>query len=232
MRAVKLQRRLKTVGREIRAVKAGLKGLEEAGAVTAAAAVDADPLDKGAAAAEGARQEVAVKPEAPAAPEDGAASAAGSQLQRATMLQRLEALRAKKAQLQVGLFPLDAHVGCSCTVALAGMPYTPRVSVQPGVFAGIPDAACKADAPCEYCVSISLTLWPCISPIELQSLSALAGVNGSPSAELHAYKCWLHHDGCSHQRYSSQPALLHCRRLWRRLRLQQRVLPQGDQVRK
>ena len=203
------------MGREIRAVKAGLKGLEEAGAVTAAAAVDADPLDKGA-----------------AAPEDGAASAAGSQLQRATMLQRLEALRAKKAQLQVGLFPLDAHVGCSCTVALAGMPYTPRVSVQPGVFAGIPDAACKADAPCEYCVSISLTLWPCISPIELQSLSALAGVNGSPSAELHAYKCWLHHDGCSHQRYSSQPALLHCRRLWRRLRLQQRVLPQGDQVRK
>eukprot|EP00891_Asterochloris_glomerata_P001491 jgi/Astpho2/1491/Aster-x1009 len=108
VRAVKLQRRLKTVGREIRAVKAGLKGLEEAGAVTAAAAVDADPLDKGAAAAEGARQEVAVKPEAPAAPEDGAASAAGSQLQRATMLQRLEALRAKKAQLQEALEEAEA----------------------------------------------------------------------------------------------------------------------------
>ena len=91
------------MGREIRAVKAGLKGLDEADAVTAAAALDDDPLDQGALSAEGARQQVAVKPEAPAAPEDGTASAAGSQLQRATMLQRLDALRAKKAQLQVSL---------------------------------------------------------------------------------------------------------------------------------
>ena len=129
------------MGREIRAVKAGLKGLDEADAVTAAAALDNDPLDNGAGSAEGATQEVAVKPEAPASPEDGAASAAGSQLQRATMLQRLEALRAKKAQLQVGP---DAHVESSCTLvlALAGMPYTSGVSIQPGVFAGMSDAAC------------------------------------------------------------------------------------------
>ena len=154
------------MGREIRAVKAGLKGLYEADAVTAAAAIDADPLDKGPASAEGGGQEVAVKPEAPAAPEEGAASAAGSQLQRATMLQRLEALRAKKAQLQVGP---DAHVGCSCTLGFGSHAiYTWRChqtrclcrayQMQPAVpnqpYIGLR----KADAPCKCCVSVPATL--------------------------------------------------------------------------
>ena len=184
------------MGREIRAVKAGLKGLDEADAVTAAAAVDANPLDKGAASAEGARQEVAAKPEASAAPEDAAASAAGSQLQRATMLQRLEALRAKKAQLQVGP---DAHVGSSYPLALASKPYTAGVSIQPGVFQAhqmqpaVPNQpdieSRKADAPRECCVSVFLTPWPHTFPIELQGLSWPAGVSGSLSAELHASTC-------------------------------------------
>ena len=177
VRAVKLQKRLKTVAREIRAVKAGLKGLDEADAVTASAALDDNPQDKGTASAEGARQEVAVKPEATAAPEDGAASAAGSQLQRATMLQRLEALRAKKAQLQVGLIPMlgpaAPRLWQACHTHLAFPPSQVSLQayqMQPVVPNQLDIESRMEDAPCACCDIVPLTCWPHIFPGDLASI--------------------------------------------------------------